>query len=304
MRAVTALSHREIEIITRSPILDLEQARRHLALLDPTTDRHLWLATDDTDRKRRPKQFAGRLDHLRSVFEPLQSEGFAIHVAVNAMRRGRRRNVDTIRIRAIYAELDVPPVLPFPLLPSLRIQTSQGKQHCYWLINSNAVPAVAEATAMQAAIVEQFGADRNAKDVARVLRLAGTLHQKDGAQRVQIVDANGMRYTRHQLQEAFPPPRSPVRPVIEPPKIVRSDRYLQAVITGVVADLSQAVEGTRNGSLNRAAFRLGQFGINLGETIEILSPAALAIGLSPTEIVATVRSGVRAGAAQLRGRKI
>lgn len=70
---------------------------------------------------------------------------------------------------------------------------------------------------------------------------------------------------------------------------------MAAVIDGVRRDLGEAREGTRNASLNRAAFRLGRLGLPLDEIDRHLTPIATAIGLGPHEIAATIRSGALAG---------
>jgi len=88
------------------------------------------------------------------------------------------------------------------------------------------------------------------------------------------------------------------------PRIENPDHYVIAAINGVVADLARAMAGARNHALNTAAFRLGQLGIDEAEATKILMPTASAIGLSAHEITRTIRSGVRAGAANPRGRAV
>jgi hypothetical protein len=65
------------------------------------------------------------------------------------------------------------------------------------------------------------------------------------------------------------------------------------------------VEGTRNDTLNRAAFRLGQL-VAAGHldptyTADRLLGAATASGLGDAEAEATIRSGLHAGQSQPRG---
>ena len=91
---------------------------------------------------------------------------------------------------------------------------------------------------------------------------------------------------------------------VTPARIVHHDRYMIAAIDGVVSELAGAMEGARNHALNTAAFRLGQLGIDEAEATKILMPTASAIGLSAHEITRTIRSGVRAGAVNPRGRAV
>jgi hypothetical protein len=84
----------------------------------------------------------------------------------------------------------------------------------------------------------------------------------------------------------------------------RARRYLQVALAGELAQVATAREGTRNDTLNRAAFRLGQLaGIGLatlGELADPLLQAALHAGLTETEADATIASGLTAGARQPR----
>ena len=54
-------------------------------------------------------------------------------------------------------------------------------------------------------IVESYDSDKNAKDIARVLRLPSFLHRKGKPHLVRIIAANGKRYDRKEIIAAFPP---------------------------------------------------------------------------------------------------
>jgi len=83
------------------------------------------------------------------------------------------------------------------------------------------------------------------------------------------------------------------------PRNDQPQAYIKAAIDGVLKELSQAAEGSRNNSLNAAAFRLGQF-IGAGalarhEVEAMLSQAAIATGLREAEARQTIQSGLNAG---------
>lgn len=78
------------------------------------------------------------------------------------------------------------------------------------------------------------------------------------------------------------------------------DAYLQAAIEGELARLRSSVNGTRNDTLNRTAFALGQLGLTQEEIELPLLPVALSLGLTDKESRATIASGVKAGAANPR----
>ncbi len=101
-------------------------------------------------------------------------------------------------------------------------------------------------------------------------------------------------------------------PAVEPvegarrplPAGTAEQRYAAAALQRELAVLSAAVEGTRNDTLNRAAFNLGQLvGAGLLEQQRVaaeLERAATAIGLGEREIRRTIASGLTAGAQQPR----
>lgn len=108
------------------------------------------------------------------------------------------------------------------------------------------------------------------------------------------------------LDRSRPPHRSPA---IEPPDRPlpdgsRQQRYATAAMRRELTGLAVAVEGTRNATLNRAAFSLGQLvatGLLDGDQVaEELERVATGIGLGPTEARRTVASGLAAGINQPR----
>ena len=92
---------------------------------------------------------------------------------------------------------------------------------------------------------------------------------------------------------AVPEPGEPI------PLRASLDAWARAALRGEIDQVRSAVEGTRNVTLNRAAFRLGQLTAAdaLDETTvtEQLLAAAIAAGLDPREAIATIRSGITAG---------
>ncbi len=74
------------------------------------------------------------------------------------------------------------------------------------------------------------------------------------------------------------------------------DPYVQGAIMGELAKLRAATNGTRNDTLNQAAFALGQLGLSQDEIELLLLPVALQIGLGENETRKTIASGHSAGA--------
>src|SRR4051812_31802484 len=78
------------------------------------------------------------------------------------------------------------------------------------------------------------------------------------------------------------------------------EAYIQAAIDGEVARLAAAQQGERNQILYRSTAALASLGLGEGEILRHLKPAATAVGLCGSEFYTTVKSGVKAGHANLR----
>jgi hypothetical protein len=243
--------------------IDITAARRHLKSLDPAAQRFIFLATDDAKEGRPAITLPGTLDDLRIELERLQAQRYGVHVCVNDTFGDRRRRVDVCRVRGVYLELDGPLAAPLPLQPSLRIRTSPGRGHHYFLTTDDAPPSVAEAEAMQRVLCERFGGDPGAKDVARVLRLGGSWHQKAKPFRVEILSNTGRRYSRAQLLAAFPPPPKPkvCRPIVLPVDAHGMRRQALDDLADDARRIAALVEGRRD-ALWRTACRLAKYVIH------------------------------------------
>lgn len=101
-----------------------------------------------------------------------------------------------------------------------------------------------------------------------------------------------------------------VRPTMRPqvpavaPRTVAATRWASTALDAEAGRVAVAAEGTRNDALNRAAFSLGQIvaggGLDASEVAGRLLLAANRAGLAEAEAVATIASGLKAGAASPR----
>lgn len=108
------------------------------------------------------------------------------------------------------------------------------------------------------------------------------------------------------LQRIVDPPRVEHPVATDPmPVSVALDRWAAAALRGEIDRVRHAVQGSRNHTLNRAAFALGQIagaGVLDADDVEShLRHAAASIGLSEREAALTIRSGLSAGIARPRG---
>lgn len=91
-----------------------------------------------------------------------------------------------------------------PLLPSLVVETKRGYQ-AYWRAKLGARSEHWNALVLER-LVPYFGADKNARDLCRILRVPGYFHWKNPEEPflVRQVFALDVAYTEQQLAEAFP----------------------------------------------------------------------------------------------------
>jgi hypothetical protein len=86
------------------------------------------------------------------------------------------------------------------------------------------------------------------------------------------------------------------------PRVTHPQRYAQAVLDAAAERVATAVPGTRNDTLNRAAFALGRLAgagvIDEAEARRALAAAARHCGLGRAETLRTLRSGLGAGIRQ------
>jgi hypothetical protein len=188
---------------------DRVAAGRFLHLLDPAAKDFTFQAF--TDSKNGGGDYGlARSTPDREEIVRLYDRGAGVYATVNETDLTGRKSENVTRVRAIWQEDDEGHGGPFPLEPSLVVESSPGKFHRYWLVSDH-WPADEKGRADFAAVMERmvqsYGCDKNAKDISRVLRVPGFLHRKDPMRpfMVHIVENSGKRYSREEILRAFPP---------------------------------------------------------------------------------------------------
>jgi hypothetical protein len=106
------------------------------------------------------------------------------------------------------------------------------------------------------------------------------------------------------LREPLSPPPRSMTPATATSSWHRASAWARTALERELADISAAQEGTRNSTLNRAAFSLGQIiaggALDADEVERLLLDRAASIGLGEGEARATISSGLSAGARQPR----
>ena len=203
--------------------------------------------------------------------------------------------------RAILARLKRLPIFPSAVFDS------GGGYHCYWFLRDTVTVNDgnrADMIALQAAWVTLTGGDSASKDLARVLRVPGTRNMKPeygpDFPTVTLVQWTGTLYDLGDFETLTAglvavkaPGTNGHAPTIG---AAPSDRYMGAALVGETRRVAMAIDGTRNDTLNKAAFSLATIPDLHESVIEgALLSAAIAAGLPESEARATIASGVKSG---------
>jgi virulence-associated protein E/DNA primase RepB-like protein/primase-like protein len=194
---------------------DTEEARKFLNWVDPDAKafdfRALWPKEKPAAKQNSAHKLPGNPDSEGFVrkLKRLNENGYGIFVTVNETDGKGVKVPNITRVRAVWADVDHGKPREFPLTPSFIIETSPGRYQAYWLVHDEMAPG--EFANVMARIVQDYGGDAGAADIARVLRVPGFYHTKGEPFRCRIVDYisdSDADYTAVELAKAFPPVQS------------------------------------------------------------------------------------------------
>jgi hypothetical protein len=174
----------------RSDLAEAEQ----WALAISGSDRLTVQAFDDAKRGGSPGIRGGSLADLWPWVEARQAAGCGIFGTVNATPDGYRQAADVTHVRALFVDFDgKEPDRQWHLEPSMIVRSGRGL-HAYWTLDPWPVANAAEFKDAQHRLARHYGSDPAVCDLPRVMRLAGTWHQKGEPFMVTIVDQTGEVY--------------------------------------------------------------------------------------------------------------
>jgi hypothetical protein len=145
----------------------------------------------------------GEADNL----DYLNSEGAGIFFCVNETDGKGRKTENVKKVRAVYADMDGAPLeKALEFSPSLIVESSAGRFHCYWLVKD--VPLEGFKT-LQQSIIRALNSDQSVHDLPRVLRVPGYMHLKYEPFLVNIHSVTGDIFNYKELTHWFPPEKVP-----------------------------------------------------------------------------------------------
>lgn len=159
--------------------VDIDEAKRFLKALDPTTEKFTFQTFDDKGKNNAfAKILHGTLDEHAGELRRLNEMGAGVFVTVNETDFKGRAAKNITRVRAVYVDLDGAPLEPvtahkFP--PHIVVDSSPERWHAYWLVEGM---ELSDFSTVQEALVQAFDGDPSVTDLPRVMRLPGFFHQK------------------------------------------------------------------------------------------------------------------------------
>ncbi len=156
-----------------------------LAHLDPAAEKFTFQFFGDGDDGY-AEIFHGTLDDVWPKVLALNTaeRRIGVFVTINETDFAGRRIDNVLRPRALFVDADGADqvqrcrdvIRASGAQPTMVVCTSAGRAHFYWCCDD--LPRD-KFSVLQAALIDKMGTDRAVKDLARVMRLPGTLHLKD-----------------------------------------------------------------------------------------------------------------------------
>lgn len=242
--------------------------------------------------------------HLPSDFHQLDAKNQTAAIA-------EAQRTEAARI-AIYKDRALAHVLALSVQPSI-IVDSGGGWHCYWLLRDTFTIENSEDRSLAQSVlyawIDTVGGDGGAKDLARVLRVPGTLNHKYTPPRpVSFYHFDmGLLYDWSTILELTADKRVAARVSSPTAPNEVTEEYVRKAFDDEIAKLA-ATSTNRNKQLFVTTANLAELIadglLSESEVIAALESTARAIGLEDREIGATIASGLKTGKANPRGLRL
>ena len=169
----------------QTPNLPMAHAQVELTTGDGTTEICVRMI-HDSDRQRPAIKLRGTITELWPRIVEAQREGYGAFFVVNA---GGDTNAEINSIRACFIDADnVPLPDTWHLPPDFTVQRDEMHWHAHWRVLDVPVDRFRD---LQRRLAAHYGTDPSVCNPSRVMRLAGTLHQKDKPTVVTLADMTG-----------------------------------------------------------------------------------------------------------------
>jgi hypothetical protein len=198
--------------------MDFDQAQRWAWALTGCDALTVQVFDDHKPARLAPKCRGGSLGELWAWILQCQSAGCGIFGTVQQTPHGQRKAGDVTAVRAVFVDIDGRTDVgrPWHLPPTLTVASGRGL-HAYWALDPWPNPDPDAFRRAQKRLVAHYDSDPAVCDLPRVMRLAGTLHQKGDPVVVQILTDTGAVYHPDEVLDGIaelpPEPRAYVPPM-------------------------------------------------------------------------------------------
>jgi hypothetical protein len=136
-------------------------------------------------------------------------EGREVYFCVHLLSGPRRIKENAAPVRSLWGDLDGAPVPNGELKPTAVVESSPGKYHTYWRLDTEIPPQTAEG--LNARIARQINADPSGFDLSQLLRVPETVNHKYADNPpVRLIELDGGRsYSAADLDKILPASEKP-----------------------------------------------------------------------------------------------
>jgi hypothetical protein len=122
-------------------------------------------------------------------------------ILFNAPRR-IKENAKTVHV--IYSDADTCAPENFLVEPSISVQTSPNRWHCYWMLDSEVDPQVAALLSKKIAYAHAHqGCDKSGWNTTKLLRIPNSMNRKEGVNHAITANATGLVYSLADLDAVY-----------------------------------------------------------------------------------------------------
>jgi len=251
---------------------DMAEAQRFLDLLGGDEEFTFQTFADKDSNPTLARVFHGTLEQHADTLIELNKCGAGIFVMINRgdgiIHEGSktcRAKSNVTAVRSIFIDLDengqelLDAVMKSEILPSIVVESSRGKYHCYWQVKNCLLE---EFTRTQSALATRYQSDPAVKDISRVMRLPGFYHQKGEAVMTLIDDGRSSMKSGMDVAEV----------------LIRNNISISATSKSAHLSIvdSMIPEGTRNVTLTKLAGTMKARGMTMEQVSEKLCETNLA----------------------------
>jgi hypothetical protein len=116
----------------------------------------------------------------------------------------RRIKENARTVAVVYADADSCEPSNFLIEPSISVQTSEGRWHTYWILDSENDPQVISLLAKKIAYAHSHqGCDKSGWNTTKLLRVPNTMNRKKDKDSPVVATTNGQVYSIQELQDVY-----------------------------------------------------------------------------------------------------